>query len=163
MRANLIRSAINALVIVLLCGLIALIFNTVRPNGIAIIATSDYQILVPCPEPGGPVQILPPSDPAVTSASTFLIDARNRSEYNKRHLETAVNVGFDWLDPIPDEILNQLAIEIASSRVTRVVVYGDGGLPDSGEYLGKEISGRGIKNVFFLDGGAPAAFAGADE
>jgi hypothetical protein len=37
-----------------------------------------------------------------------------------------------------------------------VIVYGDGGRPDSGEYLGKEISGRGIKNVYFIRGGAPA-------
>ncbi len=57
---------------------------------------------------------------------------------------------------MPDDHLQELAELIASSRATRVVVYGDGGRPDSGEHLGKEISGRGIKNVGFVEGGAPA-------
>jgi hypothetical protein len=36
-----------------------------------------------------------------------------------------------------------------------VVVYGDGGAPDTGELLAREISGHGIKHVFFVEGGAP--------
>ena len=57
---------------------------------------------------------------------------------------------------MPDDLLQALVETIAASGATRVVVYGDGGAPDSGEYLGREISGRGIKNVFFVTGGAPA-------
>ena len=63
---------------------------------------------------------------------------------------------YDWLDPIPGADMQRLARAIAASRATRVVVYGDGERPDSGEHLGREISGRGIKNVSFVRGGAPA-------
>ena len=71
-------------------------------------------------------------------------------------LPGAINVPFDWLDPIPDARLAELVRAIAASRATRVVVYGDDERPDSGEHLGREISGRGIKNVSFVRGGAPA-------
>ncbi len=67
-----------------------------------------------------------------------------------------MNVPYDWLDPVPEETLAELARAIAASGVTRVVVYGDGGRPDSGEHLGKEISGRGIKNVYFIRRGFQA-------
>jgi len=158
-----VRAAAEAIVIAVLSGIVALIFNGVRTNSLPIFATTAYQILVPCPEPGGPVQVIEASDPAIASTRTFIIDARSQAEYNEEHLERAMNIAFDWLDPVPDEHLNRLAIEIASSRATRVVVYGDGGRPDSGEYLGKEISGRGIKNVFYIEGGAPFVLTGTDE
>jgi hypothetical protein len=35
------------------------------------------------------------------------------------------------------------------------VVFGDGGNPDSGEQLAREIAGKGIRNVRFVEGGAP--------
>jgi hypothetical protein len=65
-------------------------------------------------------------------------------------------VPFDYLDPTPEKTIQDLARRIASSGAKRVVVYGDGDEPDTGEQLGKEISGKGIKNVFFVKGGAPA-------
>ncbi len=69
---------------------------------------------------------------------------------------------YDWLDPVPETVLRELARSIAASRATRVVVYGDGGRPDSGEHLGREISGRGIRNVAFVRGGAAALLGERD-
>jgi hypothetical protein len=131
-------------------------FNWLRADGVPLVAREPYQVLVPCPEPGGPVTPVAPSDPVLGTARTFLIDARGPTEYAARHREGAVNVPYDWLDPVPDAVLVELAHSIAASGATRVVVYGDGGRPDSGEHLGREISGRGIKNVCFVSGGAPA-------
>ena len=37
-----------------------------------------------------------------------------------------------------------------------MVVYGDGLEPDSGEELAKEIAGKGIRNVSFVQGGVKA-------
>jgi hypothetical protein len=157
------RSLWEAALVAAVSTVVALGVNALRPDGLPLVARSAYQTLVPCPEPGGPVAALGPDDPGLASKRSFLIDARQSSEYRERHLPGAVNVPFDWLDPVPDAVLIDLAGSIASSRATRVVVYGDGGRPDSGEYLGKEISGRGIKNVFFVRGGAPAVLhAGAD-
>ncbi len=136
----------------------ALIFNAARPDGLPLVARTPYQILVPCPEPGGPVQPMPADTPDLTGERTFLVDARSVDEFGSSHLPGAVHLRYDWLDPVPDLRLRELTEAIASSGATRVVVYGDGGRPDSGEHLGREISGRGIKNVFFIEGGAPALF-----
>ncbi|MFH1437767.1 MAG: hypothetical protein ABIJ56_18815, partial [Pseudomonadota bacterium] len=46
--------------------------------------------------------------------------------------------------------------EIASSGASMVVVYGDGDDPDSGKELGRELAGQGIRNVHYVEGGAPA-------
>jgi hypothetical protein len=142
--------------------MIALVVNFARVDGLPLVADTPYQTLVPCPEPGGPVEALDPGATDMSSAGVFIVDARSPEDFRHQHVPRAVNLPYDWLDPVPDDVLLQLARSIAASGATRVVVYGDGGRPDSGEHLGREISGRGIKNVFFIRGGAPAVF-GAGE
>jgi hypothetical protein len=137
-------------------AVIALVFNALRPVGLPLTARSPYQILVPCPEPGGPVQVVQATDSRITSKRTFLVDARPVRDFDLWHPKGAVNLAYDWLDQVPEDSILELAQDIAGSGANRVLVYGDGGRPDSGEYLGKEISGRGIKNVFVVSGGAPA-------
>ena len=149
-------SLVDAIVVTVLSVVVGLVVNAVRPHGLQLVATTPYQTLVPCPEPGGPVGALTADDGDLMSAKTFLVDARSAEDYRSAHLPGAVNLPYDWLDPIPEDRLLALAGEIAASGATRVVVYGDGGRPDSGEHLGREISGRGIKNVHFLEAGAPA-------
>ena len=153
----------DAAVIALVGLLIGVLFNAMRPASLPLIALTPYQTLVPCPEPGGPVGALDAPSPEISSPRSFLIDARSRAEYGESHLQGAVSVPFDWLDPTSDEVLAELAGSVAASGANRVVVYGDGGRPDSGEYLGKEISGRGIKNVFFIRGGARAVLEREEE
>ena len=149
------RSVLEAAAVVGIAAAVALAFNAVRPSGLPLVARTPYQTLVPCPEPGGPVEALEPSSPALASPRSFLIDARSPAEYGAGHLEGAVNIPYDWLDPVPEAELAGLARSIAASGAARVVVYGDGGRPDSGEHLGREFSARGIKNVGFVRGGAP--------
>ena len=138
-------------------AVLALAVNAFRPGGLPLVARVPYEVLVPCPEPGGEVVAIAAGDPAVASSRTFLIDARTREEVRAAPvLAGAVNVPYDWLDPLPDGEMMRLARSIAASGARQVVVFGDGGKPDSGEHLGREISGRGIKSVGFVRGGAPA-------
>jgi len=157
------RTLVEAAIVAVAATVIALVVNTVRPDGLPLVARTPYQVLVPCPEPGGPVEALEAGSPEIFSQRSFLVDARSQGEFDQRHLGGAVNVPYDWLDPVPEETLAELAHSIAASRATRVVVYGDGAKPDSGEHLGKEISGRGIKNVYFIRGGAPSHLAPGEE
>ncbi|MEE4272009.1 MAG: rhodanese-like domain-containing protein [Thermoanaerobaculales bacterium] len=150
------RSLVEAVVLTIFSVVVGLAINAARPHGLPLIASTPYEILVPCPEPGGPVERVTADDPGLFSPRTFLVDARGPADFAAGHLPGAVNLCYDWLDPVPEADLLALASEIAASGATRVVVYGDGGRPDSGEHLGREISGRGIKNVSFLEGGAPA-------
>jgi hypothetical protein len=150
------RTLREAAAVALAASALALAVNAARPGGLRLVARSPYEVLVPCPEPGGPVTALEPGEAAPGSARTFVIDARDSAAFAAGHVPGAINVPYDWLDPIPETTLHELARSIAASRAARVVVYGDGGRPDSGEHLGREISGRGIRNVAFVRGGAGA-------
>jgi hypothetical protein len=147
----------DALVVTAAASLLGVVVNaTVHPEPIPFIAEQAYQILVPCPEPGGPVQAVEPADPLVSAETTMRVDARAANELERWHLPDAMSIPYDWLDPTPEARIDDLAGEIASSRAHNVVVYGDGGDPDTGEWLGKELSATGIKHVHFVTGGAPA-------
>lgn len=144
------------------CGLLAVAVNAwLHPNGITLWTDQAYEILVPCPEPGGEVTPMAAQDPRLDDRASFLVDARSQVAYSSWHLAGATNLTFDYLDPTPDEAVQGLARAAARSRAERVVVYGDGEDPDSGEQLAREISARGIKNVFFVRGGAQALQARA--
>lgn len=148
-----LRTAVrDALAVVALCGAVGLGFNAWRPSGIAIVQRDAYEILVPCPETAGEVERVDPRDPRVGDARTLLVDARSRADYERSHPAGALHVPFDYLEPTAPAALRQ----IASSGAARVIVYGDGGDPDSGEQLAREIAGKGIRNVGFVAGGARA-------
>jgi rhodanese-related sulfurtransferase len=146
----------DAVIITAIACAVGLLVNLFHPEKIPYIAEEEYNILVPCPEPGGEVTPLEAADPRVQAKDTFVVDARNKSEHQAWKLGEAMNIPYDYLEPIPDEALEKLVKGIQKSGARRVVVYGDGKDPDSGEQAGKEISGKGIKNVFFIKGGAPA-------
>ncbi len=158
-RSDLRTAVEEALLVAAAAAGAAIAFNALRPGGLPLVAEAPYQTLVPCPEPGGPVAAVSAGDPVIASDRSFIIDARAAREFSEQHLPGARNIPYDWLDPVPDDVMDEVAQDIAASGAVRVVVYGDGGRPDSGEFLGREISGRGIKNVFFVAGGAPTLFA----
>ena len=135
--------------------------NALRPAGLPLIARAPYETLVPCPEPGGEVTALEAGEALALRPRTVLIDARSGPESTAAAVPGALNVPYDWLDPTPEAVLRELARTVAASGASRVVVFGDGGRPDSGEHLARELSGRGIRNVTFVRGGAPALLAGA--
>jgi hypothetical protein len=134
---------------------VGLLVNLARPDAIAFVADRPYELFVPCPEPGGEVTPMAADAPALLADDTFVVDARSKEEFDAWHLRQAINISYDYLDPTPEETLRELAETIARSNAKRVAVYGDGDTPDTGEQLAKEVSGHGIKHVFFVEGGAP--------
>jgi hypothetical protein len=162
LQTNVGRSSLilrDAALVVVGCALVGLSVNAVRPDGLAWVQGEEYEILVPCSETSGEVERLQRDDPRLLSEATLLVDARSRAEYDAWHLPRAISVVFDYLEPTSAAVLRQ----IAASGAHHVVVYGDGGDPDSGEQLGRELSGKGIKNVGFVAGGAPALAPAATE
>jgi len=148
-----LRDAVVAAAIACAVGLVV---HSLRPDAIPFFADEAYELFVPCPESGGEVTPMSADAPALLAEDTFVIDARSREEFDSWSLRGAIHISYDYLDPTPKEVLEDLAETIARSRARRVVVYGDGDTPDTGEQLAKEISGNGIRNVFFVKGGAPA-------
>lgn len=148
-----LRSALrDAVITVLASALVGGLLNLVRPHGIPFIQKSEYQILVPCPDGSGEAPAIAADAPEIRDARTLLVDARPAAEHAAGHLPGAMSLPFDYLDPAPPAQVKK----IASSGAARVVVFGDGGDPDVGEQLARELSGAGIRNIFFVAGGAPA-------
>jgi rhodanese-related sulfurtransferase len=156
-RPSSLRMAVHdASITLLVSAAIGLLVNLVRPHGIPFVQKSQYQILVPCPDGSSDAPAIAANDPAILESRTLLVDARQPAEHARLHVVGAINVPFDYLAPAaPAEVQR-----IASSGAARVVVFGDGGDPDSGEQLARELAGAGIRNVFFVAGGAPALATG---
>lgn len=152
-----VRICIEAAAVVALSGVVAAVVNGIRADGLPWIATEPYEVFVPCPEPLGEVEPVPASDPLVLDARTLRVDARDAAAFAAWHLPDARHLEFDWVSPVPDAALKQ----VAASGAAAVVVYGDGGDPDSGRELARELAGRGIRNVRFVSGGAAALKGGA--
>jgi len=140
----------DAVVVLLACATVGAAVNALRPHGIPFVQKAEYQILVPCPEGSGEAPAIAADDPTVWDARTLLVDARPAADYQRWHPQGAINLPFDYLEPAPKDEVRR----IAASGAARVVVYGDGGDPDSGEQLGRELAGSGIRNVSFVPGGA---------
>jgi len=154
----------DSLIVVSIAAAVGLFVNGVlNPNGIRFIAEHEYETLVPCPEPGGVVTPVEAMESLMASERTCWIDARSEEDFKRYHHPQAVNVTYDYLDPTPNHIIKELARKIARSKAQRVFVYGDGDDPDTGEQLGREISGKGIRNVFFITGGARALHEHAEQ
>ncbi|NMB77123.1 MAG: rhodanese-like domain-containing protein [Myxococcales bacterium] len=142
----------DAVIITLIAVVVGLLSNELREDGIPLVQQTEYQILVPCPETVGEAPALPPDDPALREPGTLLIDARPAADFSKDHMEKSRNVPYDYLMPTDPSAVT----DILKSGARRVVVIGDGSDPDPGEHLAKELSGKGIRNVYFVRGGLPA-------
>lgn len=142
----------DAVIVVALSAVLAISVNLAREDGIPLVARSPYRIFVPCPEPSGEVFPIDPAEVRWGGERELIIDARTASEYEQWHAPGARNVPFDFLDPVPDDQIEALI----ATRSSRVVVYGDGRNPDTGEELASELSGRGMLNVHFVPDGVAA-------
>ncbi len=130
-------------------SLLGVAVNAVRPGGIPLVATEEYEVFVPCPEPLGEVEGIPPGDPRLQDRRTLVVDARDPSAFAEWHLPGARSIPFDYLEGVPGEVVRR----VASSGAAQVVVYGDGEDPDSGREMARELAGRGVRNVFYVEGG----------
>lgn len=142
----------EAAVVVVACAMVASTLNAVRADGIPFLQREDYAILVPCPETSGQVESIDPRSAPKNSPRVLWVDARVKGEFHEWHPEGAVNMVFDYLTPVDRPAIGL----IISSGAKEVIVYGDGQDPDSGEQLALELAGKGIRNIRYMVGGAPA-------
>jgi len=143
----------DAVLVVVVAAGVALAFNALRSSKrIPLVASRPYEVLVPCPEYQGKAEPLSPAAARTVGEGDLLVDARPAEEHRRWHLPTALSVPFDYLEPISPQNMQR----VLAARPRRVIVLGDGDNPDSGEQLARQLAGRGLKNVFFVSGGAPA-------
>lgn len=142
----------DALLVVAVCTVVGATVNGVRANGIPYLQRTEYAILVPCPDSSGEAPGLEAHDASLWAPRTLLVDARAAADHQRWHPAETTHLAFDYLQPAAKDEVRR----IASSGAARVVVFGDGADPDSGEQLARELAGAGIRNVFFVRGGAEA-------
>ena len=143
----------DAAIVVALSLVLALSLNAARATGsIPLVAEREYQVLVPCPEHEGEAEGVDAATVTPGERGLLLVDAREAEAFSSWHPEQAVSIPYDFLAPTSPELLQK----VLSSRARRVVVFGDGEDPDSGQQLAQELSGKGIRNVVYVKGGAPA-------
>ncbi len=155
----------DAIIICTIVAVIGIIINAVRPDGLPFIADKPYEIFVPCPETLGTVEMISASDSRMNDGRAFIVDARTQEEFNEWHLKDAICITYDYLDPISEDELKNVSMNIIGSGKERLIVYGDGdGKQGSTGYeLGRELAGHGIKNVFIVDGGVDALKGGSHD
>jgi rhodanese-related sulfurtransferase len=143
----------DAFLLGLMASGVALAVNALRPtNRLPLVAREPHEILRPCPETSGHAEPLEPGALRTGEPGLVLLDARSAEEFLAWHLPGARSLSFDYLTPVSREQVK----ELLRLRPRRVVVYGDGDNPDSGEQMARQIAGLGLKQVHFVRGGAPA-------
>lgn len=142
----------DAVIVVVLGSAVGISSNALRTRGIDFVASRHYDIFVPCTEPVGEAEPLGASLIRWGAGDELVLDARSPDQHERWHPEGVANVAFDFLLPVPEEVLGK----IARSRSKRVVVIGDGLVPDTGEQLARELNSLGIKNVYYVEGGMKA-------
>ena len=146
------RTLGEATAVVFVAAGLALLANELRPHPLPLVAQAAYDIYVPCPEPAGDSDPIAPGEVRWGDPRDLVVDARPEADGQAWRAPDAVHVAYDFLDPVDEATVRRLVRTAAD----RVVVYGDGGLPDTGELLARELAGRGMRNVRFVPGGAPA-------
>jgi rhodanese-related sulfurtransferase len=126
--------------------------NLLRSEPLPWYQTEPHQIMVPCPETLGEARAVPPGELPQDDPRLLLLDARPQTEFDAWHPEGAILATYDWLEPVSPQLIKNAA----ASGAREVVVLGDGGDPDCGEMLARELAGKGLKNVGFVQGGASA-------
>ena len=143
----------DAVIVAALSAALSLGFNAVRSSRrIPLVARQPYDIIVPCPEHAGSATAIAAGQVPLGEKGLLLVDGRDGAAFAAWHLPGALSLPYDYLEPPSPESVKQLL----RTRARRVVVYGDGESPDSGEQLARELNRKGLKNVFFVTGGAPA-------
>jgi rhodanese-related sulfurtransferase len=142
----------DATLVVALSLLAAVVLNLLRTQPLPWYQTEAHQIMVPCPETLGEARAVPAADLPQDDPRLLLLDARSQSEFDAWHPAGAILATYDWLEPVAPQLIKNAA----ASGAREVVVLGDGGDPDCGELLARELAGKGLKNVGFVVGGAAA-------
>jgi len=154
-----VRAAGDAAIVVAASTCVALAVNALRSDGLPLVTHEAYTVLVPCPEPVGTVEAISPAEVTWQGGTDLVVDARTAEEFAGWTAPGAENLAFDYLDPLPA----QAVAALVARGSHRIVVFGDGAQPDSGREMARELAGSGVRNVFFIEGGAPALRAWFDE
>ncbi len=141
---------IDAAGLVLVGALLGIVTNFCRSDGIPLVASIPYEILVPCPMDRVAVnEIVPDKIPK----DAVFIDASDPEIFKQRHVPGALPMPYDDLaDPTEAELAS-----IRALKTSAVVVYG----PIEGDFnVGRQqatdLAAQGLPRIYYVKDGLKA-------
>ena len=151
------RLALRVAVLVALPALAALAVDLARPDGLPLVADTDYrnEILVPCPENVKEARAVTWAELPVDLAGLTVVDARNQGEYLAGHVPNAISIPHRALHTADPQFKAALAADLAPLKGIageRILVCGDERI-GSGRDFASVLLENGFAGVRYLSGG----------
>jgi rhodanese-related sulfurtransferase len=141
---------IRATLLTACCVAVGLVFNAVRPEGIALIAPRPYEIFVPCPEGQAEAQQVN-AEQLNQQEELLYLDARPQEEYQREHIKGAISFPYPVLgEPDADQV------QALKTKGRPIVTYGQDSRDRLGEMMAALLTELGLDQVTSLEGGLRA-------
>ena len=142
------KTLLQALIIVTVSLATAFLVNLLRPEPLAWVAKTPYNIYSDCPEHAQ--HALPLTIDDVEHERDFFVDARKPEQFEAEHIPGAFPLTWDSLFPVDDVKVKEISEAAAGWRI---VVYGD--MPGA-KILADDLFSHKIGLVYYLEGGLEA-------
>jgi len=154
------RLALRVAVLVALPALAALAVDLARPDGLPLVADTDYrnEILVPCPENPLEAKAVALADLPADFAGLTVVDARSQGEYLAGHVPHAISIPHRTLHTADAAFKAALAKDLEPLRGVpgaKILVCGDE-RTGSGRDFAAVLLDSGFSGVRYLAGGCAA-------
>jgi len=163
-----VKTLIQSVIIAATACLLAIIFNSVRADGIPLITDVPYDIFAECKDSEAEATQVTADDLVAGPKNKVLyIDARPAELFAKQHVTGAINVPYSALFGASDEDVKKIAKRVTDKGITSVIVYGayvDPEEPenkvDFGEPLSLQLIEAEIGDVKYVKGGLETLIRG---
>ena len=141
---------LEAICLVAVGALLGIVTNVCRSDGIPLVASIPYEILVPCPMDRVAVNEI---EPAKIPKDAVFLDASDPDVFKQHHVPGAIPMPYDDLtDPTEAEVAS-----IRALKTSAVVVYG----PIEGDFnVGKQqatdLAAQGLPRIYYVKDGLKA-------
>ncbi len=142
------RFLLRSFFIVLFASLVAVGVNAGRPDSLAWIASSEYEIFDECPEGDEEAPFIAIDELLENPDYFLLVDSRMPDEFDKTHVEGTLSVPYDPLFSVTEEDVARVR-DAAGDRT--VVVIGDS---LTARLLANDFLSQGLDWVHYLEGDA---------
>ena len=141
------KFAFQVVAVIAFSVVIAVIVNGAREVSLPLIMPFQPEYHCSSGMEAGPVLTPEAALASFGKAGTVFVDARPGEDYEKGHIQGAVNIPYSFLEPLPEDAMNRLK----TYRI--VVVYCNTREGQRSKLMAGEIYRSGIKDAFYLEGG----------
>jgi len=135
----------HALLLVAVSCIFGAATNTLRPRPLPWFAPQPYAVLHECPEVTESAGVIAPEAALQKAGRIVYVDGRSPAEYQREHVDGALNIPYDPLYSIPEEALRR----VRAQRGNWLLVYGGA---TTGKLLADELASSNLRGVLWVQG-----------